>query len=129
MNENSVITFRGPDATVVDPLTEILQRGGRKLLAKAIEAEVEGFLGQYADLCDERGRQVVVTNGDLPERDVQTGIGQVKVPRVRDRSDSGIRFHSAILPPYLRRTKTLEALIPWLYLKGVSTGDFQEAGY
>ncbi len=129
MKEDSVITFRGPDAAIVDPLTEVLHRGARKLLATAIEAEVEGFVTHYEDLRDEEGRQCVVRNGYLPEREVQTGIGQVKVkvPRVRDRSGSGIRFHSAILPPYLRRTRSLEALIPWLYLKGVSTGGFSEA--
>jgi putative transposase len=98
-------------------------------LAQAIEAEIAVLLAQYADCHDPQGRQAVVRNGYLPEREVQTGIGavRVKVPRVRDRSGTGIRFHSALLPPYVRRSNSLEALLPWLYLKGVSTGDFAEA--
>jgi transposase-like protein len=98
-------------------------------LAQAIEMEVAILLAQYADRRDGQGRQAIVRNGYLPERDVQTGIGavRVQVPRVRDRSGAGIRFHSALLPPYIRRSKSLEALLPWLYLKGVSSGDFSEA--
>ena len=98
-------------------------------MAQAIEAEVTGLLAQYADRRDAQGRHAVVRNGSLPEREIQTGIGtvRVKVPRVRDRSGTGIRFHSALLPPYVRRSNSLEALLPWLYLKGVSTGDFTEA--
>jgi transposase-like protein len=98
-------------------------------LAQAVEAEVETLLARYADRRDSQGRQAVVRNGYLPAREVQTGIGSVPghVPRVRDRSGSGIRFHSAILPPYLRRSKNVETLLPWLYLKGISTGDFSEA--
>jgi putative transposase len=98
-------------------------------LAQAIEAEIAVLLAQYADRHDAQGRQAVVRNGYLPEREVYTGIGAVcvKVPRVRDRSGSGIRFHSAILPPYIRQSKSLDALLPWLSLKGVSTGDFSEA--
>jgi transposase-like protein len=98
-------------------------------LAQAIEMEVAILLAQYADRRDGQGRQAIVRNGYLPERDVQTGIGavRVQVPRVRDRRGAGIRFHSALLPPYIRRSKSLEALLPWLYLKGVSSGDFSEA--
>jgi transposase-like protein len=98
-------------------------------LAQAIEVEVAMLVARYADRRDSAGRQALVRNGYLPEREVQTGIGavRVKVPRVRDRSGTGIRFHSALLPPYIRRSKSLEALLPWLYLKGVSTGDFSEA--
>ncbi len=109
--------------------TDVLRRGASKLLAQAVEAEVETLLAEYADHRDEQGRQAVVRNGYLPEREVQTGIGQVavKVPRVRDRSKCEIRFHSSILPPYLRRSRSLEELLPWLYLKGISTGDFSEA--
>jgi transposase-like protein len=96
---------------------------------QAIEAEIAVLLAQYVDPHNPQGRQAVVRNGYLPEREVQTGIGavRVKVPRVRDRSGAGIRFHSALLPPYMRRSKRLEALRPWLYLNGVSTGDFSEA--
>src|SRR5215475_12379801 len=86
------------------------------------------LLAQYAHRHDAEGRQAIVRNGSLPERDVQTGIGavRVKVPRVRDRSGAGIRFHAALLPPYIRRSKSLEALLPWLSLKGIATGDFAE---
>jgi transposase-like protein len=94
-----------------------------------VEAEVEAFVTAHEHIKDEEGRRLVIRNGYLPKRTIQTGIGDiaVKAPRVRDRSGSGIRFTSAILPPYLRRTKSIEELIPWLYLKGISTGDFSEA--
>src|SRR5437899_34376 len=87
------------------------------------------FLARYADRRDAQGRHAVVRNGSLPEREVHTGVGavRVKVPRVRDRSGTGLRFHSALLPPYVRRSQSLAALLPWLYLQGVSTGDFSEA--
>jgi putative transposase len=107
----------------------VLRQGAQRLLAQAIEVEVAMLLARDTDRRDIEGRQAIVRNGYLPERDVQTGIGAVrgKLPRVRDRSGAGIRFHSALLPPYSRRSKSLEALWPWLYLKGVSTGDFSEA--
>ncbi len=94
-----------------------------------MEAEVEAFVAAHADLSDAAGRRRVVRHGYMPEREVQTGIGAVAVrrPRVRDRDpETGgrIRFTSAILPPYLRRAKSVEELLPWLYLKGISTGDF-----
>lgn len=130
MEENSVLTLKNP-AFTDDPLTELLRQGARKLLAQAIEAEVESFLAQHFELRDDPGRARVVRNGYLPERDVQTGIGpvRVKAPRVRDRSraEEKVRFTSSLLPRYLRRSASLEELIPWLYLKGISTGDFQEA--
>jgi transposase-like protein len=128
--EDTVLTLKNP-ALVDDPLTEILREGARKLLAQAIEAEVEGFLAQHRDLREEGGQARVVRNGYLPEREIQTGIGMVsvKAPRVHDRhkGEEKLRFNSRILPRYLRRSQSLEELIPWLYLKGVSTGDFQEA--
>ena len=129
MQEHTTIPFPHPQLTAADPLTEVLRQGAQQLLAQAIEVEVAMLLAQYAQRHDAEGRQAVVRNGYLPERDVQTGIGavRVKVPRVRDRSGAGIRFHSALLPPYIRRSKSLEALLPWLDLKGVSTGDFAEA--
>jgi putative transposase len=114
-----------------DVLTEILRDGARRLLAEAIEAEVAAWIDAHAHLKDDAGRRQVVRNGHLPERAIQTGIGEidVKQPRVHDRRPPGQRevFTPAVLPPYLRRTKSLEELIPWLYLKGVSTGDFSEA--
>jgi putative transposase len=129
MQQDTVMPFPHPQLTVEGPLTAVLRQGAQRLLAQAIEVEVAMLLAQYADQRDGQGRQAIVRNGYLPERDVQTGIGavRVKVPRVRDRSGAGIRFHSALLPPYIRRSKSLEALLPWLYLKGISTGDFSEA--
>ena len=100
-------------------------------MAQAVEQEVHEWLTERVNVTDERGRQRVVRNGHLPERTILTGIGPVEVrqPRVRDRRPQGEReeFSSKILPPYLRKTKSLEELIPWLYLKGISTGNFQEA--
>jgi putative transposase len=133
MNEDNVVSLRRPDDRAEDPLTEVLRHGARRLLAQAIEAEVATFLASHADLVDEAGRRRLVRNGFLPERTIQTGIGEVPVrqPRVRDRgpaaADARIRFTSSILPRYLRRTRSLEELLPWLYLKGISSGDFNEA--
>lgn len=116
-----------------DLLTEILRNGARALLAQAVEAEVAGFLDKHRDLTTEDGMQRVVRHGHLPEREVMTGIGPVAVrqPRVRDRGAAAdaperIRFTPIILPPYARRSKSLEVLLPILYLKGISTGDFEE---
>jgi len=133
MSQDNVVDFKTPEPFVDDPLTDVLRTGARKLLTEALETEIEGFLSQYRDLRDSQDRQRVVRNGYLPERDIQTGIGHVavKVPRARDRQpdrESGpIRFTSSLLPPYLRKTKSMEELIPWLYLKGISTGDFTDA--
>ena len=134
MYEDTVVSFSHPDRiSIEDPLTQVLRSGARRLLAEAVEAEVEAFVAEHADLLDEAGRRRVVRHGYLPEREVQTGIGAVAVrrPRVRDRhpdaGDGRIRFTSSILPPYLRRAKSVEELLPWLYLKGISTGDFGEA--
>ena len=115
-----------------DPLTEVLRNGARALLVQAVEAEVAALLSVHTDKLTDDGRQRLVRHGHLPEREIVTGIGSVAVrcPRVRDRVGQGgerIRFSSAILPPYARRSKSLEVLIPILYLKGVSTGDFEEA--
>jgi putative transposase len=133
MAKDNVVDLKKPEPFVDDPLTDVLRAGARKLLIEALEAEIEGFLSQYRDLRDHQARHRVVRNGYLPEREIQTGIGQipVKVPRARDRQpdrESGpIRFTSCLLPPYLRKTKSMEELIPWLYLKGISTNDFTEA--
>ena len=129
MQEHTAIPFPLPQLTAADPLTELLRQGAQRLLAQAIKAEIAVLLAQNADRHDAQGRHAVVRNGYLPEREVQTGIGavRVKVPRGRDRSGSGLRLHSSLLPPYIRRSQSLEALLPWLYLQGVSTGDFSEA--
>jgi putative transposase len=118
--------------TFTDRLTDVLRDGARALLAQAVEAEVAGFVAEHADKRTGDGRQRLVRHGHLPERSIMTGIGpvEVSVPRVRDRLGTAgerIRFSSAILPPYARRSKSLEVLIPILYLKGISTGDFAEA--
>ena len=107
-----------------DPLHDLLRTGAQQLIASAVEAELAVMLAQLAER-----RLAVVRNGFLPERHIQTGIGDVsvKVPKVRDRSGNGIRFNSALLPPYLKRAKSVEELLPWLYLRGISTGDFHEA--
>src|SRR6516165_4769069 len=114
-----------------DVLTDVLRQGAQQLLAQAIEAEVADWIDGHRDCRDAAGRRQVVRNGYLPERTITTGVGPitVKQPRVHDRRPAELRekFSSAILPPYLRKTKSVEELIPWLYLKGVSTGDFSEA--
>ena len=117
-----------------DPLTQVLRDGARTLLAQAVEAEVAEFLAKHAGLKTQDGRARIVRHGHLPEREVMTGIGPVAVrqPRVRDREVNAenaerIRFTPTILPPYARRSRSLEVLIPILYLKGISTGDFEEA--
>jgi putative transposase len=133
MAKDNVIDLKKPESFIDDPITDILRQGARRLLCAALEAEVETFLKQYKDISDGKGWQRVVRNGYLPEREIQTGIGQVQVkaPRIRDRQPDPIkgriRFNSAILPPYLRKTKSIQTLLPWLYLKGVSTGDFTDA--
>lgn len=129
MTDSTLRALSQPEPQVTDPLHELLRRGARDLIAKAVEAELATFLTQYADQRLDDGRQAVVRNGYLPERTVQTGIGDVsvQVPKVRDRSGGGARFNSSLLPPYLKRARSIEELIPWLYLKGISTGDYQEA--
>ena len=112
-----------------DTLTELLRTGARQLLAHALEAERADLLAQYADQQDAQGRAIVVGNGHHPEREIQTGLGPVpvQVPKVRSRQGPPVTFHSALVPPYVRKTATLEAAIPWLYLKGISTGEMQTA--
>ena len=133
MSKDNIIKLIQP-GNVDDQLTEILRNGARALLAQAVEAEVADFLGKHADLKTADGHQRVVRHGHLPEREVMTGIGPVAVrqPRVRDREADAtdpdrIRFSPSILPPYMRRSKSIETLLPILYLKGISTGDFSEA--
>ena len=120
-----------PRQSARDILTDVLRDGAQQMLATAIEAEVDDYLAGRASTVDAAGRRYVVRNGHLPPRAIQTPLGDVQVqqPRVRDRrpTDERETFRSAILPPYLRKTPSLEALYPWLYLKGISTGDFGEA--
>jgi putative transposase len=114
-----------------DVLSEVLRLGAQQLLAQAIDAEVADWIDHHRLCLDSQGHRQVVRNGHLPARTITTGVGsiEVKQPRVHDRraADQREKFSSAILPPYLRKTKSVEELIPWLYLKGLSTGDFSEA--
>ena len=132
MSDANVVKLLQP-GSFADPLSEVLRNGARALLAQAIEAEVAEFLAKHVDLKTATGLSRVVRHGHLPEREVMTGIGPVGVrqPRVRDRGAAAgdgerICFTPAILPPYARRSRSLEVLIPILYLKGISTGDFEE---
>lgn len=131
MKKDTVVELKKPEIVAEDPLMEILRKGAREMLMRALDAEVQAYLEQFDHVRDASGKRMVTRNGSLPERNIQTGIGEiaVKAPRVADRRTDGarIRFTSAILPPYLRRTKSIEELLPWLYLKGISTGDFSEA--
>jgi transposase-like protein len=130
--DTTLVPLRQPD-DIEDPLTALLRAGARRLLAQAIEAEVQAFLAEHADLKLADGRDRIVRHGYGPERRIQTGIGPVEVRRIklRDRGTgedgARIRFSSAILPKWARRTRSLDALLPILYLRGISTGDFQEA--
>jgi transposase-like protein len=110
-------------------LEELIRRGARDLIQKAIEVEVQQLLAEYENVRTLRGQRAVVRNGYLPARAVLTAVGnvQVRVPKVRDRSGGGVKFHSALVPPYVRRSARVSAALPWLYLKGISTGDMSEA--
>ena len=125
MTDSNIVPIKAPTENALE---ELLKRGARDLLAAAIEAEVSGLIEVYQDLTAS-GKQAVVRNGYLPARTIQTGLGDVpvKVPKVRDRSGQGIKFNSMLVPPYLKRTQNLESFIPWLYLKGISSGDMQPA--
>lgn len=131
MQETTTSTVSFASASSPDVLSEILRQGAHQLLATAIQAEVDEWIQARAHLLDANGRRHVVRNGVMPERTIVTGLGDIQVqqPRVHDRRPEGERerFTSKILPPYLRKTKNIEELIPWLYLKGISTSDFSEA--
>ena len=131
-NDTDIIALRQPE-TVEDPLTEIARNGARRMLAAALRAEADAFVAQHAEEMLPDGRQRVVRHGYGPERSIQTGIGALEVqrPKVRDRAtdvpaEKRVRFTSAILPKWARRSRSLDALLPVLYLRGISTGDFQE---
>ena len=128
MEEDTVVRLPRPGGSVADdPLLVVLRDGARRMLMHAVEAEVEGFIAACAALVDEHGRRRIVRTGHAPQRELQTGIGPITVrrPKVRDRGPdraTRLRFTSAVLPAYLRRTKNVEELLPWLYLNGISTG-------
>ncbi|MEL7054160.1 MAG: IS256 family transposase [Cyanobacteria bacterium J06588_5] len=131
MTQDNLVQFKTPETSESfnDALSELLRQGARQIIAQAVEAELNEFLAQYQGLREASGRRGVVRNGYLPARTVTTGLGEVEVqvPKVRDRTKSGIKFNSLLLPPYLKRSRSVEEVLPWLYLKGVSTGDFSEA--
>lgn len=118
-----------PEETINDPLTELLRVGAKNLIAQAVEAELATLLAKHEDNKLNDGRHAIVRNGYLPARTIQTGLGDVDihVPKVRDRNKTGIKFNSNLLPPYLKRSTSIEEMLPWLYLKGLSTGDYGEA--
>lgn len=131
MSETTISTLPDPSGFAPDPLTDLIREGARKLIEQAVEAELAPLLAAFAEDRLDDGRARLVRHGHLPEREIVTGIGPVavKVPRVRDRKPGAerISFTPGILPRYLRKAKSVEDLLPWLYLKGVSTGDFGEA--
>lgn len=128
MSKNKIISFEKP-AEFSDPIHELIRNGAKQLIQSAIESELQALLERYQDVSTPSGHASVVRNGYLPERELQTGIGPVavKVPKVRSRTGEPITFRSALVPPYVRKTKSLEAALPWLYLKGISTGEMSEA--
>ena len=128
MNKNNVIELEGRVAGR-DLLTELLRDGARQLLAQAVESEVQELLAAHQDRRTSSGHAGVVRNGYLPERELQTGLGpiSVRIPKVRAKCGTPVSFQSALVPPYVRKTATLEAALPWLYLKGVSSGEMASA--
>jgi transposase-like protein len=128
MSKSNVIEYEGR-AGSIDPLTELLRSGARQLLQQAIEAEVQEMLAAHSGRLLDDGRAGVVRNGYLPEREIQTGIGPVtvQIPKVRAKTGKPLTFRSALVPPYVRKTQSLEAALPWLYLKGVSSGEMSAA--
>jgi putative transposase len=128
MDTNNIVDFASRDG-ISDALTDLLRTGAQQLIATAVEAELESFLAQFANSRTEAGHATVVRNGHHPTRPFQTGIGpvSVRIPKVRSKSGKPVTFRSALVPPYVRKTKTLEAALPWLYLKGVSSGEMGAA--
>ncbi len=131
MTQDNLVKFKTPETpeSFSDALSALIRSGAQQIIAPAVEAELNELLGEYQALKDDSGRQTVVRNGYLPARTIITGVGEVEVqvPKVRDRTGSGIKFNSSLLPPYLKRSRSIEEVLPWLYLKGISTGDFAEA--
>ena len=130
MKEDKVLSLEAPaELDAKSPLEQLIAEGARKMLQAAIEQEIEEYLQAHRDrqTADGRGRASVVRNGHLPERQLITGVGPIPIHQPRVRHRDGQHFSSAILPKYLRRVPSVDALIPALYLKGVSTGDFSEA--
>jgi putative transposase len=117
MSKYNVISLENPEVNA-DVLTSLLRSGAREFIKKAVQTELTEFLSQYQDMTDFEGKPLVVHNGYLHQREIMTGIGPVdiKVPKTRDRGGQGIHFRSELLPPYIKRTKSVETVLPWLYL-------------
>lgn len=128
MSKSNIVELSGREESS-DPLTDLLRQGARDLIQRAVEAELSEYLQGFQDRRLADGRAAVVRNGYQPERAIQTGIGPVtvKVPKIRAKDGSPVTFRSALVPPYVRKTRSLEAALPWLYLKGVSTGEMENA--
>lgn len=128
MRKSKVLEVQGQEQEV-DPLRELLRKGAGQLIYRAVEAEVQELLSEYSDRRTEDGKAGVVRNGYHPERELQTGVGPVtvQIPKIRSKTGEPVTFHSALVPPYVRKTKSLEAALPWLYLKGISTGEMRDA--
>ncbi len=128
MTKNNVVELAGRE-TIVDPLTELLRTGAEQLIYQAVNAELQGFLSAYSQRVLADGKAGVVRNGYLPEREIQTGLGPVtvRIPKVRSKIGKAVTFRSALVPPYIRKTQSLEAALPWLYLKGISSGEMGAA--
>lgn len=128
MSKSNVIELEGREASI-NPLSDLLQAGAQKLILQAVEAELYAKLEQHADRRTEAGHAGVVRNGYLPERELQTGLGPVtvRIPKVRVKTGEPVTFQSALVSPYVRKTKSQEAALPWLYLKGISTGEMGAA--
>lgn len=128
MSKDNVVELKSP-ATIQDPLTDMLRFGAQQLIQEAVEVELQELLAEHRERRTAEGNTGVVRNGHLPERELQTGIGPVtvKIPKVRAKSGEPVTFRSALVPPYVRKTQSLEAALPWLYLKGISTGEMSEA--
>ena len=128
MNEINLIEFASRESNA-DPLTELLRQGARQLIQQPVEAELATFLTGFEQRKLSDGRTAVVRNGYQPERQIQTGIGavSVQIPKVRAKDGSPVTFRSALVPPYVRKARSLEAALPWLYLKGISTGEMHSA--
>ena len=128
METTNIVDFARRDG-MTDALTEMLKAGAQALIASAVEAELAGYMAQFSDLRTAAGHAAVVRNGHHPARPFQTGIGpvSVRIPKVRSKDGTPVTFRSALVPPYVRRTRTLEAALPWLYLKGISSGEMGAA--
>jgi len=128
MRKSTVSELEGQEQKI-DPLTELLRKGAEQLIYRAVNEELQELLSGYTDRRTADGKSAVVRNGYHPERELQTGVGPVtvQIPKVRSKTGEPVTFHSALVPPYVRKTKSLEAALPWLYLKGITTGEMREA--